>query len=165
MVCDDFFNGTTSGGFSEESSKMRFNMKSIDRLDKINISNIQFSNEDFTNFIDNIPDNKFIFLDFPYYLGIKSKLYGNNGDLHENFAHDELYNKLKKNKLWLLCYNNCDYIKNLYKDYHIISESLSYGMNKSKESSEILILSNDLFNKLNNNKIDNKIDNIKPRKE
>jgi len=160
-----FSGSTTSGGFSEESSKMRFNMSSIERLDKINISNIEFSNKDFTNFIDNIPDNKFIFLDPPYYLGTKSKLYGNNGDLHENFDHNELYNKLKNKKLWLLCYNNCDYIKNLYKDFHIISESWSYGMNKSKESSEILILSNDLLNKLNINKIDNKIDNIKPRKK
>lgn len=118
-----FSGSTTSGGFSQESSKLRFNNASIDRLKKIDISNIEFSNEDFTSFMDKIPNDKFIFLDPPYYLGKKSKLYGNNGDLHEEFNHDELYEKLKNKKLWLLCYNNCDYIKDLYKDYYISSES------------------------------------------
>jgi len=59
----------------------------------------------------------------------KSKLYGTNGDLHEEFNHYELYEKLKNKNLWLLCYNNCDYIKDLYKDYYISSESWKYGMN------------------------------------
>ncbi len=40
-----------------------------------------------------------------------------------------------------MTYNNCDYIRNLYKDYTIIETSWKYGMNKSKNSSEIVILS------------------------
>ncbi len=39
-----------------------------------------------------------------------------------------------------MTYNNCDYIKNLYKDFKIIETYWSYGMNKSKESSEIVII-------------------------
>ena len=37
--------------------------------------------------------------------------------------------------------NYCEYIKNLYKDYLIIDVNWSYGMNKSKASSEIIIIS------------------------
>lgn len=40
-----------------------------------------------------------------------------------------------------MTYNNCNYIRNLYKDYTIIETSWKYGMNKSKKSSEIVILS------------------------
>ena len=39
-----------------------------------------------------------------------------------------------------LGYNNCEYIKNLYIDFKIIETSWSYGMNKSKKSSEIVII-------------------------
>ena len=40
-----------------------------------------------------------------------------------------------------MTYNNCDYIRNLYKDYIIIDANWSYGMNASKKSSEIIIIS------------------------
>lgn len=39
-----------------------------------------------------------------------------------------------------MTYNNCDFIKDLYKDYKILETGWSYGMNKSKKSSEIVIL-------------------------
>lgn len=139
-----FSGSTTSGGFSKESAKNRFNKASIERLEEINLDNIEFSNKDFTKFIDNIPDEKFIFLDPPYYLGDKSKLYGNNGDLHENFNHKKLSEILKTKNMWLLCYNDCEFIRKLYKKYEIIEVAWNYGMNKSKKSSEIIILSNEL---------------------
>ena len=44
--------------------------------------------------------------------------------------------------VWFMTYNNCDYIKNLYKNYTIIETSWSYGMNATKESSEIVIINN-----------------------
>ncbi len=43
---------------------------------------------------------------------------------------------------WFMTYNNCDYIKNLYKNYTIIETGWSYGMNATKESSEIVIINN-----------------------
>ena len=45
-----------------------------------------------------------------------------------------------KKKNWFMTYNNCEYIKDLYKDFKIIETSWSYGMNKSKKSSEIVII-------------------------
>ena len=97
---------------------------------------------DFEEFINiNKNSKSFFFLDPPYYLKKFSKLYGNNGDMHENFDHYRLYETLLKTKNWIMTYNNCEYIKNLYKNFKIIETDWSYGMNKSKKSSEIVIIS------------------------
>jgi DNA adenine methylase len=82
-----------------------------------------------------------MFLDPPYYLEKNSKLYGNNGDMHETFDHEKLYNILSNKKNWLMTYNNCDHIRELYKNFIILDVNWSYGMNKTKESSEIIIIS------------------------
>ena len=52
---------------------------------------------------------------------------------------------MKTKKNWIITYNNCEYIKNLYKDYLIIDVNWSYSMNKTKSSSEIIILSKNCF--------------------
>lgn len=135
------FSGCTlSGGFSLESSKKRFTKSSIDRISKLNLSKIEIFNNDFEDFLQKDIEKAILFLDPPYYLEKKSKLYGNNGDLHENFNHEKLFKCLKNKKNWLLTYNNCDFIKNLYKDYKIIETNWTYGMNKNKKSSEIVII-------------------------
>ena len=103
-------------------------------------------NNDFTDFIDLsdlINDKRLIFLDPPYNLEKKSKLYGNNGDMHENFNHQLLFELIKTKRNWIMSYNNCDYIKSLYKDFIIIDVNWSYGMNHNKKSLEIVIISND----------------------
>ena len=71
-----------------------------------------------------------------------SKLYGNNGDLHENFDHLGFHDCITNCKNdYIICYNDCEFIRNLYKDHVILSENWSYGMNENKKSSEIVILS------------------------
>ncbi len=60
--------------------------------------------------------------------------------MHEYFDHEKLYKYLKNKKNWIMTYNDCDYIRNLYNDFTIIETSWSYGMNKSKKSSEIIII-------------------------
>ena len=134
-----FSGSTLSGGFSQESSKKRFTESSIKRIAELKLDSVTIKNEDFVDFMET--DNKgFIFLDPPYYLGNNSKLYGSNGDMHENFDHEKLYDILKTKKKWIMTYNNCEFIKELYKDFEIREVSWSYGMNKSKESSEIVII-------------------------
>ena len=150
-----FSGATLSGGFSQEASQKRFTLSSIDRINNLNLDNIVFYNEDFETFINkhiynnetNILDSSNIlktlmFLDPPYYLENKSKLYGNNGDLHENFPHQTLFEVINKKKNWILTYNNCEFIRDLYKNYRILDVNWSYGMNKSKKSSEIVIICN-----------------------
>lgn len=136
-----FSGATLSGGFSLEASKKRFTKSSINRIKKLNLKKFDIENEDFTTFIVKYNlSNTLIFLDPPYYLEKNSKLYGTKGDMHENFDHDKLYEIIKDKKNWIMTYNDCSYIKTLYKKFKIIETSWSYGMNKSKESSEIVII-------------------------
>jgi DNA adenine methylase len=138
-----FSGATLSGGFSEEASNKRYTISSIDRIEKLDLNSIDIYNLDFEQFInENSNDKSLIFLDPPYYLDKKSKLYGNNGDLHNNFDHEKLFNVIKLKRNWIITYNNCDYIKNMYKDYIILDVNWSYSMNKTKSSSEIIIISN-----------------------
>jgi DNA adenine methylase len=146
-----FSGSTLSGGFSLESSKKRFTISSINNIELLDLTNIDIYNNDFIDFMndndnenenDNENDNdRLLFLDPPYYLEKKSKLYGNNGDMHESFNHQLLFELVKTKRNWIMTYNNCDYIKNIYKDFIIIDVNWTYGMNIDKKSSEIVILS------------------------
>ena len=61
--------------------------------------------------------------------------------MHEGFDHARLATWLRGNdRRWVLTYNDCPYIRELYKDFEIVDASWSYGMNKSKQSSEIIIV-------------------------
>jgi len=141
-----FSGSTLSGGFSEEASSKRFTPSSINKIEALDLTYIEIYNNDFYDFTNYITNNlttinPLLFLDPPYYLESKSNLYGNNGDMHEGFNHKLLFELLNIKKNWIVTYNNCDYIRTLYKDYIIIDVNWSYGMNTSKASSEIIIIS------------------------
>lgn len=137
------FSGSTfCGGYAPQAAEGRFTESSIQRLRTTKMTNIMsVENYDFEEFIEMHPPSNgtVMFLDPPYY--ISNYLYGRDGDHHESFKHESLSNILKTRKDWILCYNDCEYIRNLYKEYRIEKVSWSYGMNASKESNEILILS------------------------
>jgi len=139
-----FSGATLSGGFSEESSKKRFTKSSIDRVRQVDLSDVDVHDEDFTTFLATHGKGRkgFVFVDPPYYLDQKkSRLYGNNGDLHENFDHEGLRRALGRvERDWVLTYNDAPYIRELYKDYVIVDVAWSYGMNSTKASSEIVII-------------------------
>jgi len=134
-----FSGSTLSGGYSLESSIKRFTSTSIDRIKTLDLTRVEISNLDFEEFIRDSKGDV-IFLDPPYYIG--SKLYGKSGDLHDKFDHKRLHNVIKDKSSWMLTYNDDIFIRELYKDFKIIETSWSYGMNKSKKSSEIVIISN-----------------------
>ena len=148
-----FSGATLSGGFSSQSAIGRFTESSVQRIQNLNLSKFKIYNLDFEEFINTYYKNtSLLFLDPPYFLEKKSKLYGNNGDMHETFKHDQLFKCLENKKNWIMTYNNCDYIKNLYKKFTIIETNWSYGMcnvksktttdkQKQKTSSEIIIIS------------------------
>lgn len=136
-----FSGSTLSGGFSKEASSKRLTPSSINKIEAIDFTNIEIYNNDFYDFINNLTkDNTLKFLDPPYYLESKSKLYGNNGDMHEGFNNILLFDLLNT-KNWIVTYNNCQHIRDMYKDYIIVVENWSYGMNTTKASSEIIIIS------------------------
>lgn len=137
-----FSGATLSGGFSNEAATKRFTDSSINAIAKIDLSKYTITNNDFTVCIDSTPNDYFIFADPPYYLEKGSRLYGNNGDLHESFDHLSFFQHITSFEgNWLITYNDCPFIRELYKDYEILTAEWAYGMNKTKESSEIIILS------------------------
>jgi len=133
------FNGSTfCGGYSLASANGRFNIASILRMEQTNMKNIvSITNVDALECIRSHPD-KVLFLDPPYY--VTNYLYGRDGDLHKGFDHNALATELLQRKNWILCYNDCEYIRELYAGCRIQSVSWSYGMNTSKASSEVVIL-------------------------
>ena len=137
-----FSGATLSGGFSGEAAKKRFTPSSVDRVQQLDLTHFTMDNMDFEEFIAGaVHEKSLMFLDPPYYLGEKSHLYGKNGDMHDDFDHDRLFNVVSTKPLWLMTYNNCEYIRHLYKDFTILEVNWAYGMNASKKSSEIVILS------------------------
>ena len=134
------FNGTTlSGGFSP--GHPRFNAQSIKTLGEFTLTGMRVKLKDFTQSIPKHPDD-FLYCDPPYANG--QKLYGNRGSEHHGFDHEQLASLLTRRKGWLLSYNDCKLIRTLYTKYRIIPMRWAYGMNRTKKSNEILILSRDI---------------------
>lgn len=133
------FSGTIdSGGFSQQSFKRRFTESSIDRLSKLDVllTNTKITNLDYEIIVNEPGDDVFIFLDPPYYSTSKSRLYGKNGDLHTNFDHVRFANVMKKcNHKWLITYDDCMEIRELFDFAEIVPWSLQYGMNNYGQSS------------------------------
>lgn len=135
------FSGTTlAGGMS--SGFGRLNSRVIDRLRQFSCENLRVDCQDFKV---SIPANghRFLFLDPPYALPQgRNNLYGVKGKAHKSFDHLALFRLLaaRPNGGFVLCYNDCALIRDLYKDYRQIPLQWAYGMNKDKKSSEILIV-------------------------
>jgi len=142
-----FSGATTSGGWSWKASWARLTQNTLDTLSQFSVDNFVVKRADFATSIVAHPDAA-LYLDPPYCLnkevgneGVnRETLYGTEGDHHEGFDHVALANILKSRDKWVLSYNNCEYIRELYDGYKIVDAEWAYGMNASKESSEILIL-------------------------
>ena len=138
---------TTSGGWSWKASWARLTESAIANLSKFAEENLTVSRADFKDSIAAHPDAA-LYLDPPYSLnkekgneGVnRETLYGSEGDHHKGFDHVGLANILKSREKWVLSYSDCEYIRELYDGYEIVEVDWAYGMNKSKESSEMLIL-------------------------
>jgi DNA adenine methylase len=134
------FSGTTlAGGMS--LIHPRFTKAAIKSLGNFKTKNFHVKEMDFRQSIP-LHANDFLYLDPPYM--INSKLYGVKGELQQAFDHNTLAQLLYKRSSWLLSYNDCSEVRRLYKNYRIIKVAWSYGMNGSKKSNEVLIMSNDM---------------------
>ncbi len=150
------FSGTIdAGGYSQGAFDKRFTVSSIERVEKIIplVQKIDFYHHDYNYLLEKEGDNVLIFLDPPYYSATKSRLYGKKGQLHTGFDHQRFFTDVQKCKhRFLITYDNCDYIKNLYQNYYQLDWELQYGMNnykqgKAAKGKEILIANFDI-NKL-----------------
>jgi DNA adenine methylase len=136
------FSGTTeSGGFSEQAFTGRFTPSSVERLTPFGkvIQNTKITNFDFEKVVNTEGSNVFIFLDPPYFSATKSALYGKNGNMHKGFDHERFAETMQNcPHKWLITYDDCPFIRDLFSFAHIQSWDLSYGMrNVSAGSSQI----------------------------
>ena len=132
------FSGTTmSGGMSPNHP--RFTLQQINRIENFSI---QFS-IDCLSFEASIPlhPNCLIYADPPYF--INQSLYGDKGNMHKRFNHLLLAEILNARGHFILSYNNCEEIKDLYYSHKFIYPTWSYGMGNPKNSKELLIISKD----------------------
>jgi len=133
------FSGTTmSGGMS--LGHRRFTPSAIERVRNFKADNVRVEQADFAKSIA-LNRNAFFYLDPPYYSA--TKLYGRRGDLHEGFFHDGLCQLLKSRDRWVLSYDDCREVREMYSGYRIFALDWKYGMSIDKKSREILIRSNE----------------------
>lgn len=146
-------------GSSNEINKDKF-ARRLNKLKTLNLKNLSIKTLDFQQAIKNHPDD-FLFLDPPYYLGGSSKMFkgiypnSNFAVHHNNFPHDELLKLLKNHQGgFILTYNDCKEIREMYKDYQQFFPEWKYsygqgetrigknreGTNHIKKSHEILIV-------------------------
>ena len=109
--------------------------------------NIEIHNTESIDFLQMIfakdSGNKFIFLDPPYYKQ------GEN--LYLNFYKDADHVRLRdilyanKNTSWLLTYDNCERINELYHDFRKGHSVMSYTLQEKRKSKEVMIFSDNLY--------------------
>ncbi|MBC6429117.1 MAG: DNA adenine methylase [Cellvibrionales bacterium] len=136
------FSGTTlSGGMSP--GHPRFTQSSIDRV--CNFDSHGLLSVERLGFEESIArhSNDFLYCDPPYANG--GALYGQRGDCHVDFDHESLAEILTSRDGWILSYNDCPIVRDLYAGFTVLDAAWSYGMNSDKKSNEILVLSKDLM--------------------
>ncbi|MDR2034376.1 MAG: DNA adenine methylase [Helicobacteraceae bacterium] len=144
------FSGTSlSGGFSQAAFDKRFTDSSISRLRRLSeiIDDLSITNYDYEKLIAKSGQEVFIYLDPPYYSATKSALYGKNGNLHKSFDHDRFVQVMKNcPHKWLITYDDCEYIRDMFSFAHIQSWTLKYGMrnitDRSDQNGRELFISN-----------------------
>ena len=109
----------------------------INKISDMNCNTLSVKTGDFK---DTIPSHRedFLYCDPPYYLEDGRMFKGiypqrNFPIHHKGFSHMDLYKLLTKHKGgFVLSYNDCDFIRDLYKDYRIKSVSWQYTMGQGE---------------------------------
>jgi DNA adenine methylase len=132
----------------------------IKKISETSLKNLSVHTLDFQKVLEKHRDD-FLFLDPPYYLGKDSKMFkgmypNTNFAIHHNgFEHERMRDLLKEHRGgFLITYNDCDTIREWYKDYKQVFPKWAYtygqgetriGKNRPdgsnvKESHEIFII-------------------------
>ena len=133
-------------------------LRMLNKLKNFSCPNMQVFQGSFEK---TIPEHKtnFLYLDPPYYLGGKSKMFKGiypqrNFPVHHNgFDHTLLRDLLLKHKgKFVLSYNDCPEIRKMYKDFDIEKTSWQYTMGQGET-------------RIGKNRINNKADHVKESHE
>ena len=131
------FSGVTlAGGMSP--GHPRFTESSIRRLREFRVTDFEVTHGDFRDTVPDAPEGCLMYCDPPYM--ISSNLYGYRGDMHDGFDHLELARLLTSRDNWILSYNDCPQVRELYAGFEILTPSWTYGMANDKRSREVLVV-------------------------
>ena len=115
----------------------RFTHSSISRLLSLGplLQNVKITNLGYRDVILEPGNNVFVFLDPPYLVATKSRLYGKNGDLHLGFDHKQFADDMKKcQHPWLITYDDSAEIRQNFSYANLYEWELQYGMNNYKQN-------------------------------
>jgi DNA adenine methylase len=137
-----------AGGYSQQAFESRFTLSSIERVKAVAplLGETVIETSDYEPFLFKEGRNVFLFLDPPYYSNAKSKLYGERGILHSAFDHQRFAEQMRRcPHRWLITYDDCPEIRDLYSFAHIRTWQLQYGMNnykqgKAEKGNEVFIM-------------------------
>ena len=144
------FSGCTlSGGMSP--GHPRFTPSAVERVRRFPAREVarkfRVRESDFAASVSAHPD-ALVYADPPYMLE-NQNLYGDRNGARPEFNHGALRETLlARGGRWLLSYNDCEPVRDLYRGRAIISPRWRYGMSRDKSSREILILSDELASAL-----------------
>jgi DNA adenine methylase len=131
------FSGTVdSGGYSELAFHARFTYSSIKRLLSLEplLQGVKITHLDYRSVIHEPGEDTFIFLDPPYLVATRSRLYGRNGALHTAFDHAEFAEEMQRcPHKWLITYDDSPEIRSNFTASNIYEWELQYGMNNYKQ--------------------------------
>lgn len=137
------FSGTIEAG-NYSSKTERFTDSSIERISKLGdiLDNVSITMFDYSLLLDLKGEDVFIYMDPPYFKS--QKLYGKNGQIHEQFDHDIFFENVRAcSHKWLVTYDDCEEVREAFKDYNVKEYSLQYGMN-NRLGRELLIYNYEL---------------------
>ena len=135
-----FSGATFCGGYSREAAEKRLTASAIDRLGRVELSRLTVTCQDACEFLRAHPETEdtVVYADPPYV--IESYLYGKDGDLHEAFDHTAFAGVLKTRRDWILSYNDCPLVRELYAGCQIEEATWAYGMDNGKKPARELII-------------------------
>ena len=125
---------TFSGGMDLKLT--RFDKNRIEDLRSFKSPLLSVKQADFKDSILAHPD-LFLYCDPPY--ANKEGLYGIRGDKHVDFDHVSLATMLRKRRNWIVSYNDCRLVRELYANCNIENISWAYSMRSSRKSNEVII--------------------------
>ena len=141
-----FYNAirTSYGGIlyaSFMSNKVPILERAISTIPDLDLRRMRVVNKSFDEFIPHHMD-KWMYVDPPYYYNYK--YYGTNSGTSLDpmaFDHVKLRDLLQKHPSWMLSYNDCSYIRNLYQGHVIRNINIPYSITHAKHPEEIVIFS------------------------
>lgn len=131
------YSGYTLTGGICKNIKLRFTEKSIVNVKNFRAPNLSVRCADYEEAIADIGKD-FLFMDPPYHN--KQKLYGHKGNMGD-FNHEKLKSILEKRENWMLCYNDCEAVREMYSGCRIETLEVQYSISPeaTRKAAEVLI--------------------------